>query len=152
MGADLLLHHVWIRHGQAPDWAAAKAVIAGMTDAETEALESIEYTEVPTPALYRDSLLNDLEDVIDVWQNDRRVAYRTQIGPVDVLLTGGVSWGDEPTDEFRVIGRLLETQAFETAGFFAWPTCAAVDCSGMVLTAGSVYCDDCNGRVPMAVG
>lgn len=151
MGADLLLHHVWIRRGRTPDWAAAKATLAAMTDEDVERLEEFEYRG-DTPAEYREFLIRDLGDIEEAWNSDRRLAYKFPAGPIDMWVTGGVSWGDSPTDEFDTVGRLLETNALEAAGFYDWPRCAEVDCSGPVVEAGTVYCDDHNGRVPMVVG
>lgn len=121
MGADLLLHHVWIKRAQEPDWQAAKATIEAMTDEEIEKLESFEYSEEGTPEEYRYLLVSDLEEIKEVWHNDRRDAYKCPLGPIDCLITGGMSWGDDPSEFFSLVGRFLEVDAaINAAGFYKW--------------------------------
>lgn len=123
MGAELLLHHVWIRSKQEPDWAAARAVLSGMTDEEVEKLEEMGFhDETETPAEYREQLVTELAEIEDVWHHDRRTAYRTSMGPIDCLITGGISYGDSPDEFWSLVGRFLETPAVEAAGFFVWPS------------------------------
>ncbi|MGV0985031.1 MAG: hypothetical protein ACOYB2_10780 [Limnohabitans sp.] len=120
MGADLLLHHVWIAKGKEPDWQAAKDAIAAMDDEKVQKLAEQEMVDDDVPA-YREQLLADIAEVEDVWHKDRRTAYKCPLGPIDCLITGGISWGDSPDEFFDVVGRFLETPAVEAAGFFVWP-------------------------------
>ena len=123
MGSDLILHTIWIDARKIPDWAAAEAALLGMTDEQTNLLESSEYSEADTPALYRQALIADLREVRDFWNTEhRRDAYVDTLGPIKCLLAGGMSWGDDPSEFFSIAGRLLESDAFEVAGFFTWPS------------------------------
>lgn len=121
MGADLLLHHVWIARGQTPDWMAAKAVLEALTDDQINAFEESAYVYADDQPGYRERLIADLDEIHDAWDHDRRTAYKCPLGPIDVLITGGISWGDSPDEFFDVVGRFLETPAVEAAGFFVWP-------------------------------
>lgn len=47
-----------------------------------------------------------IEDVYDIYEHGRRDSTIFTYKDIDILVTGGMSWGDDPTDSFLAMGVL----------------------------------------------
>lgn len=63
-------------------------------------------------AAYRDTLVMDLECVYGGYRDTAILL----IGGETYILTGGMSWGDEPTDSYRSLWRIAESMVTATEG------------------------------------
>jgi hypothetical protein len=126
MGEELLLAEIWTTRPDEIDFAAARAAIRAAThdqlmelsqdyEVMTEGAESEEEAD----EMYRELLLTDTDIVEECWTGpDGRNTWKSQLGPVTRLVTGGGSWGDDPTEEFSVFNRWMDSPAALPAGFF----------------------------------
>lgn len=134
MGADLLVAWVWTTDPEAIDFEKARALAR-------EELGSVEMPDEvwPPGVLERwdpnedlvyegsdfgaDDLLNrvieDIDEIEKLWGGEEyRDTIRAGMGPVEFLMSGGMSWGDSPTETFDVLNRFANTPAAKAAGFF----------------------------------
>lgn len=113
MGADLLIISVPYPSDKdwKPDFERGRAFIkelreewekGGQSDAEEEA-ESLE------------SYLDEFEEI---WEGGRRDTTTHTFGAQDAIITGGMSWGDNPTESYSVISYLDEYNVLEACGFY----------------------------------
>jgi len=122
MGADMLVAALTIPHGAEPKWSRGTKVIERLERTplrkwpkeyiEGQAVEKFGKEERYAQArkLYEDfDLLRNIRD-------DREFAC-IRIGPLDVYVTGGLSWGDPPTDAFSAVDRLYEAGITKAVGF-----------------------------------
>jgi hypothetical protein len=108
MGADLLLAYVWTRSEEL-DWEAG--------DGEIDLVRSDDIPDLNTYGSEDNQELDDeefIEKVVhpelhaklarirEAWDNpyDHREVCFDNLGPLSVLATGGMSWGDSPTELF----------------------------------------------------
>jgi hypothetical protein len=137
MGADLIASWIWTTQPQKIDFEKARALIREEFDALDKAddvfpqgfLERWDPNEDvvwdgsdTTAEEFRNALLSDTNHLEQLWTEAEtpRDAFVADIGPVRVLLSGGMSWGDSPTEEFDVLNRWGNTPAAKAAGFFDW--------------------------------
>ena len=108
MGADLIIDSIpYPREGFEPNWDAGYALIKELDEKDMldgEELESME------------SYLDEFKEAF-IGHNRRDVCVHT-IGSYDVFLTGGMSWGDQPTDMCSTISPLDEHGILEACGFW----------------------------------
>ena len=131
MGADLLISWLWTTQPDKIDFEKARAVIR---------TELAAMPEVPTDEFWKrwdpnddfgsfgdlegadiqKQLLADTDEIASLWNLEQgyRDCFRSTIGPVEVLMSGGMSWGDSPTEMFDTINRWGSTPAAQEAGFF----------------------------------
>ena len=103
MGADLILSFLYIEKDKQPNWEAGKKALAGLLENEDE-------DPLPTE--------KDIEDLFNAWADKYRDAVLVNIGEYAVLISGGMSWGDDPTDTYAVIDRVANyPQVYEAMGF-----------------------------------
>jgi|WetSurMetagenome_2_1015567.scaffolds.fasta_scaffold24150_5 hypothetical protein len=121
MGADLLLAVLWTTRDRI-DWEKGEAEIDLVTDNEIESESFGEGVGLDDTAfmaeVVRPRLRIDLDEIRSYWEgrNDRATdVYR--FGPVRALISGGTSWGDDPSEMFTIMTRLPERVATE-CGFF----------------------------------
>lgn len=118
MGADFLLAHVWTT--KRPDEIDFEAGDLYIATARPEELEEYGWLETPEEIdAARTDALSDLLYLRGVW-NGREYQRDIDVctfGPVTVAITGGMSWGDGPTDSFDILTRIPEG-ALRAAGFF----------------------------------
>lgn len=130
MGADLILAHIWTTKPDSElDWDAARSAIEALTvdDVDSESHYSWNDAEVPTDdeeflsKKVRPGVRNDLEEFKSLWQaslsNLPRDADMCTMGPVRALITGGMSWGDSPTETWDLLSRLPDS-VLKAIGFF----------------------------------
>jgi hypothetical protein len=118
MGADLLVAHWWTTKPKDQiAWEALRASIGAATieDLDEEGL----YEEGEVDDL-RQRLLAFIATAEATWGGDFVVRDLDvcEFGPVTVLLSGGMSYGDDPTDSFRDM-TLVPSSMLEQAGFFS---------------------------------
>lgn len=58
-----------------------------------------------------------LESVRKAWENGNREVGMIELKDVDIMLTGGLSWGDSPTDMYDVFNLFYECGLAHEAGF-----------------------------------
>lgn len=137
MGADFLFDWVYIEKDKRPDWEAARNSVAtwdlstspsSMTpmewmenygDGEAEVDDDGNVTtdgmaEIRAHALY---VVEEMFEILE-GTGSREVSGAITIGPYAMWLTGGMSWGDDPTDAMRVFSAFGELPAALAAGFF----------------------------------
>jgi hypothetical protein len=118
MGADFLVAFVSVPKGTDPDWLAGEAYIESLRgkplgDWDEEYVanymdELDDECSAEEVAFVKNreanNLLEDLTEIRRVWEGGfRRDATILEIGDQTVLLTGGMSWGDSPTDLAEMI-------------------------------------------------
>jgi len=128
MGADLLLSIVWTtQEPKAIDFQAIGDAIENLsseiaaTNIQDVASERWDKGDgILDIIALRMQLHEDLEDFRTVWNGEyRREAYSIRIGPLYVAITGGLSWGDSPTEEFDAWNRLIESGVLEAGGLYS---------------------------------
>lgn len=123
MGADFLVHYIsWPKNTQ-PDWADGFKEIERLralpTEAWPEDYKNSGYgDEDSIPGDAADELSEDLKEVQRVADGGyTREATTFLIGDEEVvLLTGGQSWGDSPTNMYERIDRLYGAGVIHAIG------------------------------------
>jgi hypothetical protein len=125
MGADLIVGAVEMPKGKTPDWAAARAMCAQLTDAEAVvAVLSAGYGEwseddmpddVDAEAA-RDAVLTALDECEEGWLGFRRNMVSLSLAANDILIAAEMSWGDLP-EGVQSINLFVDSGAAEVAGF-----------------------------------
>jgi hypothetical protein len=111
MGADLIMDSVpYIREGFEPNWKAGFEKIDWLTKDGQILEDDQEFLE------------GELDEFKDMFNGShRRDVTVHEIGPYDVILTGGMSWGDSPTELSSTITNLEEYGILEACGFYDTP-------------------------------
>jgi hypothetical protein len=108
MGADMLIASLAIEQGLDPDFAAAHRVVEVITgDRVEEADEFDDLPDLDSPEGLL-ALRADLHDRLDQLEQalcGREFTWTTVRG-ANVFVTGGLSWGDSPTEAFELVNRL----------------------------------------------
>jgi hypothetical protein len=129
MGADLILAHIWTTKSNSElDW-----------DAGLRSIETLKYDDVAEPSNFEDYPDDDPDDAVfmekyirpqmlvdwaefkEMWTDSHylpRDADLCTLGPVRVLITGGMSWGDSPTNTFDLLSR-IDPVPLKAAGFLS---------------------------------
>jgi|SRR3972149_28950 len=109
MGADLVFNAIWARQDRTIDFETLRLAVDVPRDED--------YTDDEE----QDATLDDVNELETQWNgnNDRSTSYFF-VGPYKILITGGTSWGDSPSEFFDSLQRLwgLPNEALEKAGFF----------------------------------
>jgi hypothetical protein len=120
MGADMLIASLVIPSGAQPDFAAAHRRVEAVIAADID--EPDEFLDLPDPgtpegllALREDlhRCLTELEDALV----GREFTW-TEVRDAKVYLTGGLSWGDSPTEAFELVDRLRAVRGVLAAAGF----------------------------------
>lgn len=126
MGADLLLTFAVIDEARSPVWSAAERRIAAVSEKELEAwlgeVGEGEYADEHEPDRLamdrvRRSLQEDLAAFRDGVEGNRRDMDWLAVRGARVWVTGGMSWGDEPSDLSAPLKRLHAAGVLAAAGF-----------------------------------
>lgn len=140
MGADMIVSTLWLPVGVEPDWEAAEKAAAEFTcsaegfpidsDLHGSLIEQVllgdfEHHEAKTDKARKeivDGLIGGALKVVKAGVNGkRRDLTWSQFAGWTVYITGGLSWGDSPTDCCEAITSLQDTGILEEAGFFRKP-------------------------------
>jgi hypothetical protein len=92
MGADMLVEVLSWDKDQKLDWEAGIKYLNGLDD------EVIEKNEDLPPGSDKESILSSLKLVRQAVEGDLREAVILHFGNLKILLTGGMSWGDSPSE------------------------------------------------------
>ncbi len=140
MGADMIVSTLWLPDGVEPDWEAAEKAAAEFTcpaegfppDSnlhgsliEDVLLGDFDHHEAKTDRARKeivDGLIGGALKVVKAGVNgERRDLTWSQFAGWTVYITGGLSWGDTPTDCCEAITTLQETGILDAAGFYKKP-------------------------------
>lgn len=121
MGMDMVAAWVWAKKGEV-NWSNAKAVLHILTSDELEA-----YDAVATGGL-DDLDANEIRDMIEAdidtlaGSPGDLLVIDDPTGHYELWFAGGMSWGDDPNDEFTAINNLLALpRLLQAAGFKVTP-------------------------------
>lgn len=127
MGADLWMESIGFKvigtHQIDLEWARsalaqAREAIAPIDELFLARINQ-EGNDYPNLADYQKTLLSDLKDVEQaVLDHHRHAAVLPAGNGILLLVSGGLSWGDAPTELFESLCRLQESQVFPDA---RWP-------------------------------
>ena len=112
MGADLCLEYVTIKQSKKPNWAKGLAKIKALekkykTNPEEFPVDEDTFGPEADGAEVIDILKSDfIEFKEGIKKLQRRDLTRITVGPYYAYITGGMSWGDEPTNLYGAINRL----------------------------------------------
>lgn len=132
MGADLLLSWLWISKDREPNWKLAQEHLARkilkqpFNTWSEELHDALGYAHTGNdlpPDEYREvrqRLRKALTEVQRAWAHTTHETSILVMGPIRVLITGGMSWGDEPTAAMSHINLFTAARMDEAAGFFDW--------------------------------
>jgi len=117
MGADLILAATALRSGKQPDWAAAESWIEGLNEESLGNFADIFSLDDEDEDL-KERLKGHLADFREGIDDDRwRDLTWITVGPYKVYVSGGMSWGDSPTESFNAINELVASGVLTAAGF-----------------------------------
>ena len=109
MGADFLVDYLWIKQPHTPNWLAAKEEIELLSDKQlADWCENYFWSlfiEDPASDAIRSELFALNSEIEEIWLNVPRDCLILDVGPYAILITGGMSWGDEPTESYTTIAK-----------------------------------------------
>lgn len=126
MGADMILSTAWMKKNQTPDVGKGENLIAKLSKMPLkkwpEAWRESNYDATEAgedPEEHAVQLKEDLDQFTQatVGRGRRDVTW-IEVGPYKIYITGGLSWGDPPTDAMMVFDRLDEAGVLDAMGFF----------------------------------
>lgn len=134
MGADLILCYVAVKRNQPLDWTHVRETFskyaADVYKGETTTLDSGEwemFTEDLDPDEEIEVRLRELEEKVyvlieelkDFIEGDSRDTTSFSVGEYNIYVTGGMSWGDSPSDTYDAINFLFNfpNSVWQEAGF-----------------------------------
>jgi hypothetical protein len=111
MGAEMIIYSVPYKKGLKPDWGAGKRLIEGLVikwvaAGDRDAEDTGEF------------LMDNLEEFKALFLQGSRDTAVHEFGEVNALVTGGSSWGDEPTEACGIISNLDEYNILMACGFY----------------------------------
>lgn len=129
MGAGLYIAWLWIDKNSKPDWNSARKRLSWHESKPCRwwSEELLEYVfDLPHPNDFdRAEMLQEMRQafalVQEIWHHEPHDCIRWPMGPLEVLVTGGMSWGDPPTDKIKPLRIFEETKMAEAAGFYTFP-------------------------------
>lgn len=121
LGADLCIFILEIDLGKDPDWDAGYEMLDSLTDTTPVSMTRLGRVHNPeNDADYDvDEVRHALDMIRDVWYGDayRRDLHHVRLKYTEALVTGGMSWGDAPTDAFDDISLLIDFGIARAMGF-----------------------------------
>jgi hypothetical protein len=125
MGSELLVGVLEIDKRQKPDWAAAVALLAGMSDEEVKSAYKramdlddtrLEERGVRLPKMCA-ALLQALEALRDAWDGASGHIIRYSGAGTEIVIGGGTSWAEESDEACNQIDLFWESGMAQAAGF-----------------------------------
>ena len=121
MGADLLISLVEIEKKKKPNFKKAGTTLQKISDkAALDALEWATGCETADPKEARARIEKALESVVAGWSGNLRQMVKVCGLATDMLIAGGVSWGDS-VEECEDIALFVEAGLARAAGFLTEP-------------------------------
>lgn len=132
MGADLILLHLWTTRDiySQMDWVAAERAIQDLQLEDCEDLVSGQFYDLEDLTIdndNEDAILQEVKNNVRLRVEDLKSIIKGEMprdvdvckmGPVTAVITGGMSWGDDPTDTFTELSS-IPYKVLAAAGFFA---------------------------------
>jgi len=126
MGADLILEWLQIDKRKKPDFGAGRERIEDLAKKPLEKWPAayIDRWLAESPEDFdRDEeikkLRADLETIEGGWHSTFRDMAIIDVCHKRLLISGGMSWGDSPTDSYETIDRLISSTVSKACGFDA---------------------------------
>ena len=121
MGADFLLVYAGLPENEEPEWERGAAFIesGGWKEGDNKEALLDQLGEEKLSDDLKPRLLSALENVKAAWMDERRDGGVMHFEGFRILMTGGMSWGDSPTDLFEDMEYLLNGGVFKAMGFRA---------------------------------
>lgn len=125
MGADLCMQWLIWEKDVPLDWGAGDAFLLAKAkenfDPENHEA-TVEETPVDDGEMYSYlEMKADLDSLKSILKNGSRDCYYLEIKHLCMMCTGGMSWGDSPTDSYDLISRISEVVGLQEAiGFFQY--------------------------------
>lgn len=126
MGADLILEWLQIDKGKQPDFEAGKKYVEELIKKpiaewpgdylERHLGDDLKNYDVAEEAAKLTKTLGDIEGA---WKTGYRDTAIIEVCHKTLLITGGMSWGDSPTNTFDDIDRALTSGISKACGFDA---------------------------------
>ncbi|HWE82775.1 MAG TPA: hypothetical protein VG265_14085, partial [Gaiellaceae bacterium] len=117
MGADLIVVGVIRPQGCEPDWPGAEKHVHGLSDDQLEQLADILCWDDDTPESTRAALLGLVADFRKLFEEPPRDVDTMTFAGLHYTMTGGLSYGDEPTSSFGTINDFVNAGLAGPAGF-----------------------------------
>lgn len=124
MGADMMVAAIWMNQRKKPDFENGKKHIEKLKELPVLKWPARIVTELGNcfgtplePAPLIETLLGNLESLELAWEGNHREATFIDVAKKRILVTGGLSWGDAPTDLFREIDHLVAAGVTKACGF-----------------------------------
>lgn len=140
MGADLWIESIGFKataNNQIdPDWARwalarASNAIQAIDAAFLARINEDQGNDYPSVGEYKQLLQSDLKDVeVAVFEHHRHAATVVGGGGIVLLISGGLSWGDVPTELFQSMFRLQEAAVLPDVRWPEPPDAAVPDPAG----------------------
>jgi hypothetical protein len=124
MGADMLIACLSIPSGRRPDFAACHRAVERLAPTDIEDPDEFHEFDLGTESGMR-GLRHDLHRSVEKLEEalEGRQFALLGMGGTDVYLTGGLSWGDSPTQAFELVDHLRCVRGILVAAGFegeAW--------------------------------
>jgi hypothetical protein len=123
MGADLCLEYVTIKQSKKPNWVKGLAAIKVLEkkykkDPEEFPVDEDTFGPEVDGAEILDLLKSDFIELKEgIKKLQRRDLTRITVGPYYAYITGGMTWGADPTDLYGSINRLTTYGITKACGF-----------------------------------
>jgi len=118
MGADFLISTLTIEEGGQPNWAAGRQQLAAMSDEQLAKLaDDVMFDSDLDAGGVRQRIAEAIDQVEQAITEGSREMEIIEVPGWTIYLTGGLSWGYEPTELFAVFGRLWEGGIATAIGF-----------------------------------
>lgn len=120
MGADMILSAVSISKKKKPDFKKGEALIKklAMTPVEKWPKEFMErYSDETDIGPMVTTLRESLSELERAWSGHHREAAWMHVCGRKLIVTGGLSWGDSPTELMNDIDNLLNSGVAQACGF-----------------------------------
>lgn len=128
MGADLIVNFVSIKRGKKINWKRGLKTISRLKNLWYKELKkNPEF--VPDEDVFGEGKI-DIERAIEILKSDlidlkagvlqnRRDMTMISVGPYNIFISGGQTWGDDPTDLFSSLHRLYAFKIPKSMGFMS---------------------------------
>ena len=114
MGADMLMYTAtYPSEGFVPDWDKGEALIKNLAQ-DQGFLDEYCYEDAEEGYA---TFMDKLTEFLDVFNAGRRDEVRENLGSITILMSGGMSWGETPTDLGDIIGDLDRYGILDACGF-----------------------------------
>lgn len=126
MGADLIVAAVAIRRNTKAKWADAEVAVDRLSAFDLDQAEKFgwsfegiaEETEADELDIFRNNVRAALADVKEAWEGrERRDTTFLDFRSWSLMLTGGMTWGDDPSELYTSLCLVLNTRILDKAGF-----------------------------------